>query len=217
MDLYAPLLFGLLLGLKHSLEPDHLVAVTGIISQQKHPLQFLKVGFAWGIGHTMMLLTVGALVLVLKISISESLSAVLESIVGCMIILLSIQSLRGRWLHHHHSHTHENITMQSTTARIYLRSLFVGMVHGLAGAGALTVLVLSTVKSIPLGIMYMLVFGIGSIISMSFAGLLIGLPFAVAHQRAHQIEHLLVTGCAVLGILFGIYYLYESLRFLTLL
>jgi hypothetical protein len=58
------------------------VAVTGIISQQKHPLQFLKVGFAWGIGHTMMLLTVGALVLVLKVSISDSLSAVLESIVG---------------------------------------------------------------------------------------------------------------------------------------
>ncbi len=215
MDLFAPLLFGLLLGLKHSLEPDHLVAVTGIISQQKHPLQFLRVGLIWGIGHTVMLLSVGTVVLVLKISISESLSAVLESVVGCMIIFLSIQSLRGRWLHHHHSHTHENVSIGSTPTLIYFRSLCVGMVHGLAGTGALTVLVLSTVKSVPLGFIYMIVFGIGSIISMSLAGLLIGLPFAVAHKRAHRLEHLLVTVSAVLGILFGTYYLYESLRFFS--
>src|SRR5689334_9391018 len=106
---FSVLLIGFTLGLQHAIEADHLAAVSTIVSEKKNLLTAALVGGMWGVGHTISLFVVGALVIFLKLQISESLEAKLEAIVGGMLILLGLNALRkllsGEKVH---AHTHEH-------------------------------------------------------------------------------------------------------------
>src|SRR5205085_6286575 len=174
-EAFALLGVGLLFGLKHATEVDHVVAVSTIVTQHRNVLRSALVGALWGAGHTVSLLIIGVIVLSLRIAIPESVSGWLEFGVALMIIGLGTaalwRSLRRRGdvhLHEHshngmshvHVHFHESKTQHDsrrqhshTISRIGVKPVLIGMMHGLAGSGALTLLVLTQISSAWLGLL----------------------------------------------------------------
>lgn len=190
------LLIGFSLGLQHAIEADHLAAVSTIVSEKKSLLMASIVGGLWGLGHTISLFVVGGVVIFLKVQISETVEAKLEAIVGGMLILLGLNALRklfsAKEIHVHahehgerehlHIHTHGDKT-ETSHHRFSPRSILIGMVHGLAGSAALMLLILPTIPSPAVALLYILIFGAGSVGGMMAMSFLIGLPFHLTANR----------------------------------
>lgn len=216
----STLFLGFLLGLTHALEADHLIAVSTTVTSSKNPFKAATVGMFWGIGHTTTLFLVGLIVLVLHITIPENLSIGLEGLVGIMLIGLGITTLRKKdnSVHEHeHEHSGESHThLHTSHAHRHKRSFLIGTIHGLAGSGALMVLVLSTINSVMQGIIYIILFGVGSIAGMSVMSFLFGLPLSIS-SRFIRMNHMLhrILGC--ISIIFGAFVLYETLKSLAVL
>ncbi|OGE32157.1 hypothetical protein A3C59_00325 [Candidatus Daviesbacteria bacterium RIFCSPHIGHO2_02_FULL_36_13] len=193
-----PLLFtlflGLLLGIKHAFEADHVLAVSTIASGQKNPFKAAVVGAFWGIGHTTTLFIIGIMVLLLRISIPESLGLLLEGLAGVMLIILGIRVFKNKSSVNYHKHT---------------TPFLIGLIHGLAGSGVLMILVLSTITELITGLYYILLFGIGSIIGMSLMSFLIGIPFSYSSSRFPKIETNLRLISGSLSIIFGLVIIYQ--------
>ena len=232
MGTFTVLAVGLLFGLKHATEVDHVVAVSTIASQQRNVLRSALVGALWGAGHTVSLLIVGVLVLVLRIAIPESVSNWLEFGVALMIIGLGSvalwKSLKKRndlhvhehshdGLSHVHIHFHESNTRHESQQKhnhaisaIGVKPVVIGMMHGLAGSGALTLLVLTQIPSAWVGLLYLAIFGLGSIVGMLLMSGLIGLPFALTARNLSTVHYRMQLAAAVVSILFGLWYAYET-------
>jgi nickel/cobalt exporter len=230
---FAVLGLGLVFGLKHATEVDHVVAVSTIVSEHRSVWRSALVGGLWGMGHTASLIIVGVIVLALRVAIPEHVSNWLEFGVALMIIGLGInafvRALRGRSDVHVHQHTHEgashahihfhedgtehaepSVAHSHVVSRIGFKPLLVGAMHGLAGSGALTVLVLAQIDSAILGLLYLTVFGIGSILGMLLMSFLVGLPFALSARRLSGFNYGLQTIAGALSICFGFWYAYET-------
>ena len=106
---WAVLLLGLLLGIRHAFDPDHLVAVTTIVSEYKNPLKGIWIGVSWGLGHTTTLFLAGGALLLLNLHIPENLAGFFELAVGLMLIILGVQTFLSFRRHkvHLHVHTHD--------------------------------------------------------------------------------------------------------------
>jgi len=228
------LIIGFTLGLKHATEVDHVVAISTIVSQHKNVFRGAIVGALWGAGHTASLLIVGAIVLLWRVAIPERVSGWLEFGVALMIIGLGISALwralrKGTQFHvHQHSHdglTHKHIhfhehekkhELPSTSrhshavSRVGFKPLLIGTMHGLAGSGALTLLVLTQISSSWIAFLYLAIFGLGSVAGMVLMSGLLGLPFALTSGKLTQIHRQLQTVAAALSICFGIWYAYHT-------
>lgn len=194
---------GLLLGMEHALDADHVVAISTIVSESRSLLRSLIIGVLWGIGHTATLLVVGLSVLLFRIPVPLWVAFSAEMGVGVILILLGLQIL---WKHnkmrihahfHRHSdtihiHFHAHETTEAHTHEhegFYGRKpLLVGAVHGLAGSAALMLLVLGTIRSPLIGGFYILMFGLGSILGMLAVSALIGLPFLLTLGRFQRLH-----------------------------
>lgn len=233
VSIVSVLVFGLLFGLKHAVEADHLAAVSTIVSERKSILSSTLVGGMWGIGHTISLLVAGIVVIVLHIEIGERLASALEFGVALMLIALGINALRklmrGGTLHLHlhqhfglahlHPHLHDVTSGNSASEiaatdthhglRIGARPLLVGIVHGLAGSAALMLLVLSTIKSQLVGMAYIGVFGIGSIGGMMIMSALVGLPIHLTANRFASGTRVLQGLAGAFSLCFGLFMIYE--------
>lgn len=186
----AVLIIGFLFGLYHAVEADHLAAVSAIVSEHKRIWTASIIGGFWGLGHTISLIAVGALVIFAKLQISESTEAWLEGIVGIMLVFLGLNALRKIFTaekihahtHAHDGHAHTHIHMHKDEAaershhRFAPRTVAVGLVHGLAGSAGLMLLVLPTISSPAVAMFYLVVFGVGSIAGMMIMSVLMGLP-----------------------------------------
>jgi len=204
MTALSILVVGLLLGMKHATEADHLAAVATLATRQGSLAQTLRQGVAWGIGHTVTLLLFGGALLLLGLVISPGLGQALETAVGFMLIVLGADVLRRLvrdrihfHVHRHdcdtahvHAHSHRgdgphrrSVHRHAHPARWPLRALAVGMMHGLAGSAALVVLTLQTMPSVGLGIGYIALFGVGSIAGMALLSVVIALPLGLSARR----------------------------------
>lgn len=182
MSLLSVLLIGFILGLRHSVEADHVAAVAAIVSTERSVPSASLAGALWGSGHTLALLVVGIVVISFRSQISEGLETALEGVVGIMLMLLGINALRkiGRD-HRQDGHQHDEDEREGVSLRS--RSLLVGMVHGLAGSAALMLLIAPTIASPAAGMLFILVFGIGSIGGMSALAMLLSLPMRFTASR----------------------------------
>lgn len=219
---------GFTLGLKHAVEADHLAAVSTIVTERRSLLSSAIVGGVWGLGHTISLLIAGAFVLLLNFQISEQTERMLEFGVGIMLFLLGLNVLRklvaGETLHFHrhehgarahaHPHLHEPGATDEPHSHHGLsfspRALIIGMIHGLAGSAALMLLVIPTIESRPMGLLYIVIFGIGSIGGMMLMSFLVGLPFTLTALRFNRFNRLLqsIAGLASIGL--GLFIIYEK-------
>jgi ABC-type nickel/cobalt efflux system permease component RcnA len=233
LSTFAVLGIGLLFGLKHATEVDHVVAVSTIVSQHRNVWRSAVVGALWGAGHTAALLITGLFVLSLRLAIPERVSNWLEFCVGLMIIGLGAtalwRALRKRADVHIHEHSHSGVSHvhihfheQQTqhelprlhthaVSRVGLKPILIGAMHGLAGSGALTLLVLTQIRSTWVGLLCLAVFGVGSIAGMLLMSSLIGLPFALTSRRLTGLHYRLQTAAAVFSLMFGFWYAYQSL------
>src|SRR3972149_855696 len=218
--LLTTLVLGFALGMKHALDADHVIAVSTIVSQYRNPLKATLVGVFWGIGHTTTLLLVGIAVIGFKLVIPDQLALSMEFLVGVVLFALGIQILwqyrpkkKHTHIHDHgdEMHTHEHIHLRNKAEEDVQhhpprqhRSLFLGMIHGLAGSAALMLLVLSTIQSPVEGGVYIPGFGIGSILGMMVISTLIGLPFALSSGRFASLNHTIRFIAGTLSVALGV-------------
>lgn len=226
---------GLIFGLKHATEVDHVVAISTIVTQNKSLFRSALVGAMWGVGHTASLLIAGLVVLSLRITIPQRVSNWLELCVALMILALGASALwrvlrrkvevhlhqhRHDEISHVHVHFHEETTRHGKERRsahshsvsgIGIKPLVIGSIHGLAGSGPLTLLVLTQIKTLALGLLYIAIFGVGAIVGMLLMSGLVGLPFVLTARNLSTIHRRLQTAAAVLSIAFGLWYAHTIL------
>ena len=246
VGVFALLGLGLVFGLKHATEVDHVVAVSTVVSQHRNVWRSALVGGLWGAGHTASLIVVGLFVLVFRVAIPMRVANWLEFGVALMIIALGVLAMMRlfrkrsdlhihRHQHRHdpdgqthvHIHFHEPGTSEHdatapsplpaetppihthAVSRLGLKPFLVGAMHGLAGSAALTLLVLTQIQSVSLGLLYLIVFGFGSTLGMLLMSGLIGLPFAFSGKHLTKVSYGLQAVAGSLSVTFGLWYAYQ--------
>lgn len=239
------ILLGLLLGIQHATDPDHVVAVATIVSQRSRFSSGALLGALWGVGHTVTIVAVGAAIILLNLRISPALGLSLELAVAVMLVVLGclrlVRTFRGRddiqpghehaphdhgarAAFHRHAHTHHGIThvhphlhpsrpllkaLQTVGIAQGLRSVGIGLVHGLAGSAAVALLVLSTIRNPYWAAAYLLIFGAGTILGMIAITAAMTLPFALTVNRFAWLNRALAFGTGAVSLGFGLFLIYE--------
>ena len=227
------LFVGFLIGMQHALEADHLAAVSSMSAQKTGVRAFTRHGMFWGIGHALMLVVIAGSAILLKFTMSDQLSSLLEAGVGVMLVALGanvLWRLKQNKVHFHvhehdgakrhiHAHSHSSNPhvphhldphTHAHPESVPWRTFAVGLMHGVAGSAALVVLTAATLQSPIWGVFYILLFGIGSIAGMALLSAAIALPMTYAARSvdwAHRGLQLCV-GIATLAI--GAHLVFES-------
>ena len=201
---------GTLLGMRHALEPDHLAALSTLLTGERNIRRAAWLGAYWGIGHTLTLLVAGTLLVVLR----ADMPAMASDLLACAVVLLLVGfGFRAIYLSvgqisegPTHSHTHAaSASAPGGRWTLARRPLLVGAVHGLAGSGALTALVMATIPSMGARLLYLLLFGVGSTLGMAALSGLMGWPIArVGTHGAVARGISLAVGC--ISIMLGLYW-----------
>jgi hypothetical protein len=196
----------LALGVRHASEPDHLVAVSTLVAGEPNARRAARLGAIWGVGHSLALLVVGGALLILHGELSVRMAALFELGVAGMLLVLGVRSIaravrmrRNAGVHVAvavHDHVHVDVNGG-------VRPLLVGLVHGLAGSGALTALALASMPSLGSGFVYMLCFGLGSVVGMAALSGLIGVPLSRACARL-QLRAAALATTGLLSVVVGL-------------
>jgi cytochrome c biogenesis protein CcdA len=196
-------------GFTHAFEADHLLAVSNIVSKRNHIKEAARDGIFWGLGHTSTILLVGILVIIARMQIAATTFQYFEAIVGLMLITLAIfrliQLYKRTKLDASKAITHTH------TPQGYFLAFGVGLVHGLAGSGSLIVLVLSQINHPLQGLIYLLIFGFGSVAGMLLAAGLFSIPFSKKIIQSIRLQTTLVLISASLCIIYGGKVVWENL------
>ncbi|HEX8765639.1 MAG TPA: hypothetical protein VF740_10785 [Candidatus Acidoferrum sp.] len=247
----AILVIGFLLGMRHATDPDHVIAVSTIVSRERSIPKAGLVGILWGCGHTLTIAIAGSAIILFGVAIPPRAGLTMEFSVGVMLMLLGVLNLTGvmKWLsekfspshprvrgthahfHEHNRHLHFHWHSHSAAQEHHadslpaphsargllarlglfhaLRPLLVGIVHGLAGSAAVALLVLSTIHNAKWALLYLLIFGVGTIAGMMLITAALALPFSFANHRFTWLNRSLVLGSGLLSLSFGIFVCYD--------
>jgi hypothetical protein len=221
---------GFLLGMQHALEADHVAAVSSIAARRSHVADIVKHGLTWGLGHTLTLFIFAGAAILLGRAIPESIARPIETAVGLMLVGLGAHVLWRLWrdrvhFHQHghgdgtvhfHAHSHAGETSpHARTAHAHdhgfrWRTLLVGLMHGMAGSAALLVLAVSQAPSPALGLGYVALFGVGSMIGMGALSTAIAVPLAVSARSLTWANRGLQGAVGLATIAIGIMTVYET-------
>jgi ABC-type nickel/cobalt efflux system permease component RcnA len=223
----GPFLFvgglGLLLGMRHSTDPDHVVAVSTIVSKQRSIRQAGLIGTIWGLGHTLTIFAVGSLIILFGVVIPPRLGLSMEFSVALMLILLGVLNLTGvmqrltSYLTRNRKPvpvlTKTETLLDRTVGRFGLyqcvRPLVIGIVHGLAGSAAVALLVLSTIHSPVWATVYLLIFGAGTMVGMMCMTAVMAVPLAYAGNRFTSVSRVFSVASGVVSVCFGFFLVYQ--------
>jgi high-affinity nickel permease len=187
------LALGFLLGMRHATDPDHVVAVTTIVSYQRSVARAAGIGALWGAGHTATIVLVGGAILLFRVAVPPRLGLAMEFAVAVMLVLLGLRNVRtaggGR-----------GVSRWSP-----LRPIAVGFVHGLAGSAFVAMLVLTAIPSPVVGIVYLLVFGVGTVAGMTVITAAIAVPSAYAATRLNGAQRYVQVAAGVASVCFGLF------------
>ena len=210
---------GLILGLRHAFEPDHLAAVSTLATRQAGLGKAAALGLAWGAGHTVVVGVVALLVIAFGIRLPDSLGVVAELLVAALLVLLGAvvvwRYARGRWhIHPHshgsgphlhlHSHARDSEHAHAHAAVDARRSLGIGLAHGLAGSGAVTALLIAAAPEAGARVAYFAAFGAGTIVGMLLVSVTVSLIVRVAARAGARWAVALHLGSACLSIVAGV-------------
>jgi ABC-type nickel/cobalt efflux system permease component RcnA len=226
----ALLLLGLLFGMQHATEADHLAAVATLVAREKRLGSAVRQGVFWGLGHSLTLLSFGGAVMVVGIALSDRWVHGLEGAVGVMLVLLGGDLMRRLWrdrvhfhahahsedaaedVPHFHAHSHKGELGRHDSAHhrhehrpVPLRALLVGMMHGLAGSAALVLLTLQQVRSPMLGLVYVLLFGVGSVVGMAVLSAVVSVPMRLGADRLTRWHRALNVAVGLFSVALGLH------------
>ena len=190
-------MLGLLLGLRHATDADHVVAVTAIISRERSLARAARIGALWGVGHSVTLVLVGGTIVAFRLVIPPRIGLGLEFGVALMLIVLGFSNLRAPATSTGTGHDHP-------VAFNGWRPLLVGTVHGLAGSAAVALLVLATIRETAWALAYLAVFGVGTIAGMMFVTVLLAAPAIYATRRVTQLQRGLRLAAGTLSVVVGL-------------
>lgn len=214
---------GFTVGLMHAFDPDHLVAMSTMVSRERSIRRSSLLGAMWGLGHTTSLALVGLAVLALQLTIPPSLSKGMELAVAMMIVALGghliWQSAKEFGLHRHtHAHdgpNHAHIHLHSNSSptnhqhhlpRSHTKTFAIGIIHGLAGSAAVLLAVMTTMTSTVQGLLYILIFGVGSIGGMLLMSAIMSMPFAFFGKWLSGWQQPAQGMIGMLAVSFGLYF-----------
>ncbi len=214
---------GLVLGVRHSTDADHVVAISTIVTRERSLRGASLIGALWGLGHTVTISIVGCLIILFGVVIPPRVGLSMEFSVALMLILLGLLNLTG--------------VMQKVVARLStgqqaaaavapptgvkrgarahyglyqcLRPLVVGLVHGLAGSAAIALLVLSTIHNPSWALVYLVIFGVGTMLGMMCMTVAMSLPMVYAGDRLPQVSRYLGVASGVVSVCFGCFLVYQ--------
>ena len=224
---------GLVLGIRHSTDPDHVVAISTIVTRQRSIRGAALIGTLWGLGHTLTIFAVGCLIILFGVVIPPRIGLSMEFSVGLMLILLGMLNLTGvmqkliaRFTPQRAANA-EAITLSAAPALLTprtgmfrntvtrygafqcLRPLAIGLVHGLAGSAAVALLVLSTIHSPLWAMLYLLIFGAGTLFGMMCMTAAMSLPLVYAGDRMPQVSRYLGVATGLVSVCFGSFLVYQ--------
>ena len=192
---FAILALGFFLGMRHATDPDHVIAVSTIVSRERSILKAGLVGVLWGLGHTITIAAVGAAIILFGLVIPPRVGLTMEFSVGLMLILLGVLNLTGamKWFTGKLSPAHSEIIGE----------------HSHVHAHAVALLVLSTIRDPKWAVGYLLIFGVGTIAGMMLITTALALPFSFAGYRFAWLNRGLITGSGILSLGFGLFVAYH--------
>ncbi|HEV2387784.1 MAG TPA: hypothetical protein VGS20_11080 [Candidatus Acidoferrales bacterium] len=229
---------GFLLGMRHATDPDHVIAVTTIVARQRSYRHAMFVGAIWGVGHTATIFGVGSAIILFGVVIPPRIGLSMELCVGLMLILLGVLNLTGitRWITRRFtrdaltaaagSQSHSlgsfaprpgdpasqtRVERTGNKLGLYqaLRPLLVGVVHGMAGSAAVALLVLAAIPKPAWGVVYLLIFGAGTIAGMTLITAAIAVPCVRSFGRSARLNDALALGSGLLSLAFGVFIAYR--------
>lgn len=215
----AVLTMGFLLGMRHALDPDHLIAVTVLGTQSEARTgSLMRHALAWGFGHSAMLLALAALIVLSQGQISPGLSSILQALAAGMLVaigaatlwrLRSAPSPSATTIHTHaHAHSHAPGTPATGSAdrggQHLGRTLLIGLTQGLAGSAALLVVAVSAMREPALSILYVLLFGVGSMAGMVALAATLTLPLARVAARSERLYRALSLLAGLFAVVLGL-------------
>jgi high-affinity nickel-transport protein len=249
IGLLSIIFIGFFLGMRHATDPDHVIAVSTIVTQQRSAARAAWIGIFWGLGHTVTIFIVGSAIILFNVVIPARIGLAMELSVGLMLILLGVWNLasfvrtlpqaagrehepvvhshvhsHGDYIHTHphrhspeaHSHSAEQTplakldrTLGKTSSYQLVRPLVVGIVHGLAGSAAVALLILATIRNSTWAIVYLLVFGVGTIAGMMLITMSVASAFHFVGRRFEVFGRRLALVSGVISVVFGMVLAYE--------
>jgi high-affinity nickel permease len=231
LTLFSIVVIGFFLGMRHATDPDHVIAVTTIVSRQRSISQAALIGAFWGLGHTITIFGVGTAIILFNVVIPIRLGLSMEFSVSLMLVVLGLWNLAGflrsapaTAVHTHshahgglvHSHAHSHPADELTSEMPaksglfqYFRPLMVGIVHGLAGSAAVALLILATIRNPTWAIIYLLIFGIGTIAGMMVITMSIASTFRFVGNRFTKFNQRLAMMSGLVSVAFGAFLAYQ--------
>ncbi len=226
LSFVAILVLGFFLGMRHATDPDHVVAITTIVTRQQGVTKAGLIGALWGLGHTFTIFVVGTVIILFGVTIPPRIGLSMELVVAAMLILLGVLNLTGvlQSLQKKISsnsidtvnspsaaNSGQGLTALSQGLGRYnaLRPLIVGIVHGLAGSAAVALLVMTTIHDPWWSIAYLLLFGIGTVAGMMLITAVIAMPFAFIARRFFCWHRRMAVASGLLSIFFGLFLSYQ--------
>ncbi|MGA7403138.1 MAG: high-affinity nickel-transport family protein [Candidatus Sulfotelmatobacter sp.] len=240
---------GFFLGMRHATDPDHVIAVTTIVSRQRKLLKAALTGIVWGVGHTLTIFVVGSAIILFDVVIPARIGLSMEFSVGLMLIVLGAMNvaafmrtarnavpsteqsevvhshahIHGDYIHSHahghapEAHAHAHQTPLTWLDRMFgriglyqqLRPLIIGIVHGLAGSAAVALLILTTIRNPRWAMVYLLVFGAGTVGGMMLITMSIASAFNFFGRRHQKFSHWLGLASGLVSLAFGLLLAYQ--------
>jgi hypothetical protein len=191
MSLFLTFVTSLLLGMRHATDPDHIVAVTTIVARERSVVKAAGIGAVWGLGHTITLLLVGGAIIAFKIGFNARLGLSMELCVAVMLIVLGLLNLF-------------DVKMR-TGAPSTSRPFVVGVVHGLAGSAAAALLIVPLMDDPRWAALYLITFGLGTIVGMSIVTISIAAPSLLAAAHMPSLQRSLRVASGAVSVVFGLY------------
>lgn len=203
MEIVFPLILAAFLGISHAFEADHLIAVSTIVSRRTNLMLAVKDGMYWGLGHTTTTIIVGFIIIVCKMTLLHAYFNYFEAFVGIMLIVVGLNRLKGM---KDPAETHSHGTYKNHAVAYQ-----VGLIHGLAGSGALILIVLKDTSNSFFSLLYLLIFGIGSMLGMLLAASIFYIPFYKRLAVHTHYKTALIVISSALCLLYGCWIINTSL------
>jgi high-affinity nickel permease len=177
--------------MRHATDPDHIVAVTTIVARERSVVKAAGIGAVWGLGHTITLLLVGGAIIAFKVGFNARLGLSMELCVAVMLIVLGLLNLFD--------------VKMSVGAPSTSRPFFVGVVHGLAGSAAAALLIVPLMDDPRWAALYLVTFGLGTIVGMSIVTISIAAPSLLAAAHMPSLQRSLRLASGAVSLVFGLY------------